>query len=83
MRIRSTPLLEEVRARQRRPTPERTREIRQLAEVTRERLGAEVGVTGMTIWRWESGRQRPSGDPGEAYYVLLAELARLVAPPAQ
>ena len=47
--------------------------------MTRERLGAEVGVTGYTVWRWESGRQRPSGDLAEAYYTLLARLAEVVA----
>ena len=32
------------------------------AKLSREKMGDLVGVTGITVWRWETGRSTPSPD---------------------
>ena len=67
-------LLEEVKARGELPPFAVARMIREAAEISQQRLGAEVGVTRMTVARWENGSRRPRGAHLLAYSRLLREL---------
>ncbi len=64
----------------------RIKEARLRRELTREELAARLGVTGTTIYRWETGRRAVTGDDFEAVAAALdctpAELvgARQVVP---
>jgi transcriptional regulator with XRE-family HTH domain len=35
------------------------KDYRKLARLTRQQTGDALGVTGITIWRWETGRAMP------------------------
>jgi len=52
----------------------RMQEIREDAHLTRPELGAQVGASAMTIWRWESGEHFPHG---QRALRLLRVLERL------
>jgi DNA-binding transcriptional regulator YiaG len=73
-----SPLAELVRAAQL-PEPAERRRIREAAGVSLDRLGAELGVTGMTVSNWERGVFEPSLENAAAYRRLLDELTRAVA----
>jgi transcriptional regulator with XRE-family HTH domain len=67
-------LIDEVKARSELPRPAAARMIRETAGISRQRLGAELGVTRMTVARWENGQRRPRGQHLLAYAQLLNEL---------
>lgn len=60
------------------PPPAVAREIRRAAGVTQAELAAIVGVTRVTVARWERGTRRPHGPKAAAYAVALRELERQV-----
>jgi len=68
------PLVERVRRAQL-PPPHIRRAIRVKARATLRGLGAELGVTPMTVWRWESGATVPRLDHAIAYRELLDALS--------
>jgi transcriptional regulator with XRE-family HTH domain len=63
-------LLETVRAAQL-PAPAMRRMIRTAAGVTLNEVAAEIGVTPMTVLRWERGETEPRRDRAIAYRQLL------------
>jgi DNA-binding transcriptional regulator YiaG len=67
-------LAEEVRAARRLPAPTMARAIRIAADVSQERIAAELGVHRVTVARWEAGARRPRGQLRLRYAGLLAEL---------
>lgn len=67
----------EVRARRRLPAPPMRRAIRESAGVSQLRVAGQVGVTRMTVSRWESGVREPRGDHLLSYVALLDELVEL------
>lgn len=67
----------EVTARRRLPAPAMAREIRRAAGVSQGRMGQELGVTSITVSRWESGLRTPRGEHLVAYVELLDQLAEL------
>lgn len=73
----------EVHARLRLPSPAMAREIRRAAGVSQMRLAHELGVTGVTVGRWESGSRSPRGDLLVAYVDLLDELATATGRPSR
>jgi DNA-binding XRE family transcriptional regulator len=56
--------------------PEMRRHVRERAGLSRKELADAIAVSTVTIWRYEAGRQRPSGDAGRAYCRVLFELAK-------
>lgn len=38
------------------------KDYRKLMNLTREQAGAQIGVSGITVWRWESGVSMPGPD---------------------
>lgn len=52
----------------------RARKIRERARLSRAEVAAAVGVTQLTVARWEAGRTMPHGDPAARYADLLARL---------
>jgi len=70
----TTTLAEEVRARRGRPDPATARDIRLAAGVSQERLAHAVGVTRITIARWEDGSRQPRGRYLDDYLRVLGEL---------
>lgn len=67
-------LLAEVRESMSLPDPAERRRIREAAEVSRDRLGAELGVCGLTVLRWEQGARTPQRGLRLAYIRLLRDL---------
>lgn len=67
----------EVRARRRLPTPSMRRAIRESAGVSQLRVASSLGVTRMTVSRWESGIREPRGEHLVSYVALLDELVDL------
>jgi transcriptional regulator with XRE-family HTH domain len=55
---------------------------------SREQFGARVGVSGVTVWRWEKGVDRPSWPKMDAIFaatngkVTAADFARPTKEPA-
>jgi transcriptional regulator with XRE-family HTH domain len=49
--------------------------VREQARLTRQELADALDISAVTVWRYETGRQRPSRDSGRAYCRLLYELA--------
>jgi DNA-binding XRE family transcriptional regulator len=72
-------LAERVRASQLPPVAERAR-IRRDSRATLRDFAAALGVSPMTIYRWESGDIAPRLDHAIAYAQLLAEVAAASAP---
>ncbi len=68
-------LLDDVRVDRGLPPPERAREIRSTAGVSRARLATELGVHEVTIARWERGTRVPRGRLRVEYARLLRSLA--------
>jgi len=50
------------------------RELRNLLGLTQEKFAAELGVTCLTINRWENSRSKPSPLAMEKVELLLAEM---------
>ena len=48
--------------------------IRDKSRLSRAHIGAVVGVSDVTILRWERGERRPSGKPALRYIDLLDKL---------
>ena len=67
-------LLERVRATGKLPAPRRRRQIREAAQVSQRELAAALGVSVMTLNRWERGLARPRGKNAAAYASLLEQL---------
>lgn len=57
----------------------RAREIREGARLSRATIARTVGADVSTVYRWESGERRPSGDAGRRYYETLVKLAKMQA----
>lgn len=64
-------IAQEVRARRRLPAPAMAREVRRAAGISQARIAQELGVTPMTVSRWESGSRSPRGEMLVAYVELL------------
>lgn len=67
----------EVRARMRLPTPSMAREVRRAAGLSQGRIAKELGVTRITVSRWESGTRAPRGELLVSYVDLLDQLSDL------
>jgi DNA-binding transcriptional regulator YiaG len=50
------------------------RERRQRARLSYGEVGAVVGVSRVTVYRWESGERSPHGEPAARYALFLEEL---------
>lgn len=74
-----TALLDELRNRPRLPSPEIAAAVRRAAGVSQQRVATELGVSRMTITRWESGARRPQGALAAAYVALLDQLREVSA----
>lgn len=48
-----------------------------------QEIGSAVGVTPVTVWRWERGQRSPRGPAAIAYCELLRQLAGLADEPLQ
>ncbi|WP_203654633.1 helix-turn-helix domain-containing protein [Demequina activiva] len=57
------------------PTPSVSRAIRQSCGLSQARVALELGVSRMTVSRWERGARRPRGLRLVAYTALLSDLA--------
>jgi DNA-binding transcriptional regulator YiaG len=71
-------LAERVRAAQL-PTPANRRRIRQRAKVSLRQIAEPIGVTAMTVLRWERGEVVPKLEHAAAYRQLLEELEAATA----
>lgn len=69
----------EIRARRRLPTPAMARELRLAAGLSQARVARELGVTSVTVSRWEAGDRTPRGDLLVAYADLLDTIRQAVA----
>ncbi len=67
-------LVERLRA-NRLPPPTERRAIRDRAEASLEDIARELGVTRMTVCRWERGDRKPRPKHRAAYVRLLRRLA--------
>lgn len=70
-------LLSEVAAAASLPTPAIARALRVRAGISQARIARELGVSRMTVSRWESGAHRPRGVHLVAYGALLRDLHRI------
>jgi DNA-binding transcriptional regulator YiaG len=57
--------------------PREARRIRKSAGVTQARLAAELGITRVSVYRYEAGDRSPRGDRRTAYARLLADLEQV------
>lgn len=57
-----------------RPTPELCRAIRRAKGRSLEEVGAALGVTGVTVGRWEKGERTPRGELLVRYVNFLRRL---------
>ncbi len=64
-------LLAEIRAKKSLPPPAKRKAIREEAGAGRGTTAAAVGVSEMTLWRWESGERSPSGKYLARYLEVL------------
>lgn len=67
-------VIDETRARRELPAPTLARAIREAAGVSQSAVARGLGVTRMTVCRWESGRCRPSIEHLAAYAEILRAL---------
>jgi DNA-binding transcriptional regulator YiaG len=72
-------LLEEVRILRQLPSPPDAKAVRVGARVSRERLAKELGVSPITIYRWETGASHPRGESLVDYARVLAALQEVSA----
>lgn len=49
--------------------------IREASRISLREVAAEVGVSQVTVYRWETARTTPSGDEAMRYLTLLDELS--------
>ena len=61
------------------PSPATRASIRRGARVSLKDMGTELGVTSMTILRWESGKAEPRLENAIAYRRLLDQLREATA----
>lgn len=61
------------------PEPSERRRIREAAGATLRDFGSELGVTAMTVMRWEQGQARPRLDHAIAYRHLLDQISELAS----
>ena len=59
------------------PPPRKCRSIRLGAGLSLDKVGAALGVSGVTVGRWENGSRSPRGDDLVAYVRLLSQLQAL------
>ena len=52
-------------------TPAMRKAWRETAGLTLEQVADELGVTKMTVWRWETGERTPRGEHRMEYSRLL------------
>lgn len=71
--------LEQAQLRRRLPPPAQRRKLRRRAGLSQGVVGRVLGVSAVTICRWESGARAPSRRLAPLYADLLARLARGVA----
>jgi transcriptional regulator with XRE-family HTH domain len=71
-------LLAEIRAKKSLPPPAQRKGIRVAAGARRRPTAAAVGISEMTLWRWESGERSPSGKYLERYLEVLRLLQESV-----
>lgn len=64
------------------PPPEERARIRRQSGASLRDFAAELGVSPVTIGRWESGQFRPRLDQAVAYARLLADVDAASNPPA-
>ena len=74
-------LLARARSASRLPAPRQRRGIRDSAGVTQRELAAVLGVSVMTLNRWERGLVRPRGSNAARYAELLDQLDRAARRP--
>ena len=67
-------LIDEINTKRRAPSPALAREIRRAAGISQARLAAELGVSTVTVCRWEGGSRRPRGPMLLAYVTLLEQI---------
>lgn len=65
------------------PPPEERARIRREAGASLRDFATELGVSSMTVGRWESGQIRPHLDQAAAYARLLAAVDAASNPPAE
>ena len=71
-------VVEQVRIRRTAPPPALAKAIRQAAGLSQDALAKELGVSRITVLRWESGERKPRGAAAVRYARLLAELKAVV-----
>ncbi len=59
------------------PPPRKCRSIRLGAGLSLDKVGAHLGVSGVSVGRWENGTRQPRGDDLVAYVRLLNQLMAL------
>jgi DNA-binding XRE family transcriptional regulator len=57
------------------PSPDELEKRRTGTLATRAEMAVLVGVTSQTIWNWEKGKRRPTGDAALRYATILDLLA--------
>jgi DNA-binding XRE family transcriptional regulator len=60
------------------PPLEERRRIRTEAKIPLRRMGAAIGVSGMTVLEWERGTGEPTLENAARYADLLARLAKAI-----
>ncbi|MBI2015313.1 MAG: helix-turn-helix transcriptional regulator [Candidatus Rokubacteria bacterium] len=71
--------LEQAQRQQRLPPPAERRRLRRRAGLSQVIIGRALGVSGVTISRWESGARTPSRCRAPLYADVLERLAREAA----
>jgi DNA-binding XRE family transcriptional regulator len=61
------------------PTPANRRRIRQRAGLSLRQMAGQLGVTPMSVLRWERGEATPKLDHATAYRQLLEDLEEACA----
>lgn len=72
-------LVAEVLTARRLPPPALAKAVRVAAGVSQARVARELGVTRVTVARWEAGARRPRGLTLHAYVDLLEALREAAA----
>lgn len=72
-------LVEEVRAGKSLPDPMTAKRIRVLAGISQQRLADELGVSRVTVARWEDGGRHPRSMNKKKYSDLLNQLREVLA----
>lgn len=67
-------VIDEARARRSLPAPALAKAIREAAGVSQSAIARSLGVTRMTVSRWEAGFCRPSPEHLNAYADILRTL---------